>query len=53
MSDGDHRISVTPKTGTLLTLSERERKELLDEVDRKLAELDERRGDAPADLADS
>jgi hypothetical protein len=33
------------KTGSLLTLTEQERRELLADVDQKIAELDDREGD--------
>jgi len=43
----------TVKTGSLLSLSERERKELLAEVDRKIAEIDENQGTPQRDASTS
>ena len=43
----------TVKTGSLLSLSERERKELLAEVDRQIAEIDENKGATRRDSSTS
>ena len=41
------------KTGSLLSLTERERKELLAEVDRKIAEIDEKQRATQRDASTS
>ena len=46
MSSGHDPISPA-RPGSLLPLTERERKELLAEVDRQIAEIDDRESDNP------
>jgi len=41
------------KTGSLLSLSERERKDLLADVDRQIAEIDENQGATQRDASTS